>query len=353
MAKNATGKKFRAPSIQTTPTSVPEGMVVDFLTGRFFRDTPEEYVRQNIEKALVRQYRYDPLDAAPEFPIKIGSARKRVDIVIFKPGVEHQQQNVWLLVETKSADTKPGNAKEGVGQLQSYMAACVNSEYGLWTNGDDRFCYAKRRTKTGLSFEEIIDIPALGQTELDAQRPKLGDLMPVTGDNLLFAFRRCHNKIAGAQGLHKDAAFWELLKIIFCKIEDERSPTLNFFVTPTELVDSTSAATAKARVQDLFNTKVLRKYPTIFEENDRTIPLKPDVVAFVVGQLQRYSLLRSPVDVKGVAYEEIVGSNLRGDRGEFFTPRNACRMAVAMIDPSPDEGCSIPRVAPAAFSSPP
>ena len=337
MAMRAASKKFRAPSIEAVPQGVPDGMVVDFLTGRFFRDTPEEYVRQNIEKAIVRQYRYDPADAAPEFPIKVGVARKRVDVVIFKVGVEHLQQNAWLLVETKSADTKPSNAKEGVGQLQSYMAACVNCEYGLWTNGDDRFCYAKRTTKSGLRFEEIIDIPSLGQTEIDAQRPKLRDLMPVTGDNLLFAFRRCHNKIAGAQGLQKDAAFWELLKIIFCKIEDERSSALNFFVTPTELVNSTSATTAKLRVQELFKTKVLKKYLTIFEDNDRTIQLKPDVIAFIVGQLQRYSLLRSPVDVKGVAYEEIVGSNLRGDRGEFFTPRNACRMAVAMIDPSPEE----------------
>ena len=337
MATTAAAKKFRAPSIQAAPQGVPDGMIVDFLTGRFFRDTPEEYVRQNIEKALVRQYRYDPADAVPEFPIKVGSARKRVDVMIFKPGVEHLQQNAWLLVETKSADTKPSNAKEGIGQLQSYMAACVNCEYGLWTNGDDRFCFAKRTSKTAHRFEEIIDIPAIGQTEIDAQRPKLRDLMPVTGDNLLFAFRRCHNKIAGAQGLQKDAAFWELLKIIFCKIEDERSSALNFFVTPTELVDSTSAATAKQRVQELFNSKVLKKYPTIFEDNDRTIQLKSDVIAFVVGQLQRYSLLRSPVDVKGIAYEEIVGSNLRGDRGEFFTPRNACRMAVAMIDPTPDE----------------
>lgn len=337
MAVAAAKKKFRAPSIQATPIGIPDGMIVDFLTGRFFHDTPEEYVRQNIEKALVRQYRYDPANAVPEFPIKVGSSRKRVDVVIFKPGADHIQENAWLLVETKSADTKPSNAKEGVDQLKSYMAACVNCEYGLWTNGDDRFCFAKRTSKTGHRFEEIIDIPAAGQTEIDAQRPKLRDLMPVTGDNLLFAFRRCHNKIAGAQGLQKDAAFWELLKIIFCKIEDERSSSLNFFVTPTELVNSTSAASAKARVQELFNSKVLKKYPTIFEENDRTLQLKPDVVAFVVGQLQRYSLLRSPVDVKGVAYEEIVGSNLRGDRGEFFTPRNACRMAVAMIDPNPDE----------------
>ncbi|HEV8413039.1 MAG TPA: N-6 DNA methylase [Bryobacteraceae bacterium] len=47
-----------------------------------------------------------------------------------------------------------------------------------------------------------------------------------------------------------------------------------------------------------------------------------------------YSLLESDIDVKGRAYEEIVGSNLRGDRGEFFTPRNICRMAVAMLDPN-------------------
>ncbi len=37
--------------------AVPEGKVADFLTGKHMRDTPEEYVRQNLEKALVRQYR--------------------------------------------------------------------------------------------------------------------------------------------------------------------------------------------------------------------------------------------------------------------------------------------------------
>ncbi|MYD32042.1 MAG: SAM-dependent DNA methyltransferase, partial [Nitrospira sp. SB0661_bin_20] len=36
-------------------------------------------------------------------------------------------------------------------------------------------------------------------------------------------------------------------------------------------------------------------------------------------------------DAKGDAYEELVGENLRGDRGEFFTPRNVCDMAVQMV----------------------
>lgn len=326
-----------APSV-TPAGSVPEGKVADFLTGKVVNDTPEEYVRQNIEKALVRQYKFAPKDCQPEFRIKVGSSRKRVDIVVFGPGQEHNQSNCQVLIETKRSDVKATHRTEGVGQLQSYMAACLNAKYGIWTNGDDKFCFAKRSNgKGGWDFEEIIDIPGFGQSEEDVQRPKRKDLKVATADNLLFAFRRCHNYIAAHEGKQKTEAFWELLKLIFTKIEDERSTSLNFYVTPAERANSSSASAAKRRIQALFEEKVVKKYPTIFEERDRTIDLKPSVIAYVVSQLQSYSLLYTPVDVKGVAYEEIVGSNLRGDRGEFFTPRNACRMAVTMLDPKPDE----------------
>ena len=318
--------------------SVPDGKVADFLTGKFVNDTPEEYVRQNIEKALVRQYKYVPTDCTPEFPIKVGSSRKRIDIVVFDKGSDHAQANAYILVETKKADVKPSSRTEGVGQLHSYMASCLNAKYGMWTNGTERFCFAKRGDgKGGWKFEEIIDIPGFGQTEADAQRPDRKDLKVATADNLLFAFRRCHNYIAAHEGKQKTEAFWELLKLIFTKIEDERAPKLSFFATPSERSNSTVASAAKKRIQGLFEQRVVKKYPTIFDAKDADIDLKPEVVAYVVTELQGYSLLRSPVDVKGVAYEEIVGSNLRGDRGEFFTPRNACRMAVAMLDPQPEE----------------
>lgn len=318
--------------------SVPEGKVADFLTGKFVKDTAEEYVRQNLEKALVRQYKYPAMDCAPEFQIKVGSSRKRADIAVFHQGKEHEQSNAYILVETKRPEVKPSNKSDGVEQLKSYMAACVNVQYGMWTNGDERFCYAKRTDGNGeWVFDEIIDIPAFGQKEEDAQRPKRKDLKVATADNLLFAFRRCHNYIAAHEGKQKTEAFWELLKLIFAKIEDERSRQMSFYVTPTERENSTAAGPAKKRIQTLFTNKVAKKYPTIFNAKDEDIDLEPGVVAYVVSQLQGYSLLASPVDVKGVAYEEIVGSNLRGDRGEFFTPRNACRMAVTMLNPQPDE----------------
>lgn len=317
--------------------AIPDGKIVDFLTGEFVNDTPEEYVRQNIEKALVRQYKYSAVNCEPEFKIKMGSAKPRVDIVVFETASKHEQVNTYILIETKKPGTSPQDKKDGIGQLQSYIAACANAQYGLWTNGDDRFCFAKRVKAGTIIFEEIVDIPSAGQSEADAARPRRSDLMAATADNLLFAFRRCHNYIAGTEGMQKPEAFWELLKIIFCKIEDERSKVLEFFVTPSELASTTSAAAAKARIIKLFTDKVVKKYPNIFIGADREIHLKSNVAAYVVSQLQRYSLLASRVDVKGVAYEEVVGSNLRGDRGEFFTPRNACRMAVTMLNPQYDE----------------
>jgi type I restriction enzyme M protein len=329
---------IHAPSIEVTVGAIPDGKVIDFLTGQPVFDTPEEYVRQNIEKALVRQYRYDPANCLPEFPIKVGSSRKRVDIVAFESAqVIKSQENAHLLVETKRAGTNPAAKKEGVDQLKSYMATCLNAKYGLWTNGEDRFVFAKRFQNKSIEFEQIVDIPTFGQSEAEAQRPKRKDLMPATADNLLFAFKRCHNYIAGTEGMQKPDAFWELLKLIFCKIEDERSGVLQFFVTPAELSSAFASAAAKTRVQRILEERVVGKYPTIFVGGDRELNLKPNVVAYVVSQLQGYSLLASSVDVKGIAYEEIVGSNLRGDRGEFFTPRNACRMAVTMLDPQPSE----------------
>lgn len=334
---------FSAPATNTPLVTVagtlPEGKIADFLTGRFVNDTPEEYVRQNLEKALVRQYRYNPKLCIPEYPIKVGSAKKRVDIAIFDADAESlYQENTFLIVETKRAGISPKAKDDGVEQLKFYLSACVNAKYGLWTNGDERFSFVKRITsKKKIEFEPIVDIPIFGQTEEDLERPKRRDLMRATGDNLLFAFRRCHNYIAGTEGMHKSEAFWELLKLIFCKIEDERSNVLQFYVNSTELSSANSSVAAKDRIEQIFEKRVIGKYPTIFKGMDGHIQLKPNVVTFVVSQLQRYSLLNSPVDVKGVAYEEVVGSNLRGDRGEFFTPRSACRMAVQMLDPQPTD----------------
>jgi type I restriction enzyme M protein len=203
----------------------------------------------------------------------------------------------------------------------------------MWTNGVERFCYRRIESGGQMNMEEVPDLPGFGREGEEDDRPRFDQLKPATSDALLFAFRRCHNYIAGNQGLQKPQAFWELLKLIFCKIHDERSSDeVQFYAAANERHGVNGPLKVQKRIESVF-TQVKNDYPTIFKKSE-VIELKPVVLAYLVTQLQMYSLLESDIDVKGRAYEEIVGSNLRGDRGEFFTPRNICRMAVEMLDPS-------------------
>ena len=313
---------------------VQQGRVLDYIDGLTQRkETPEEYVRQEIAKSLVREYGYEKAEVAVEFGLRMGSRRPRADLVIFGEADSHTQDRARVIIECKSEKTKANARKDGVGQLQSYLSACPNVQYGMWTNGVERFCYRRVDVAGVVGFEEIPDIPGKGRSEDEVERPRFDQLKVASSDALLFAFRRCHNYIAGNQGLQKPEAFWELLKVIFCKIHDERlSREVEFYATTKERNGLNGRLKAKKRLESLF-AEVKTEYPTIFRPNE-DIELNPEVLAYIVSQLQMYSLLESDVDVKGRAYEEIVGSNLRGDRGEFFTPRNICQMAVAMLDPS-------------------
>jgi len=316
---------------------VQQGKLLDFIDGQTQRDeTPEEYVRQEIAKSLVREYGYPKTHIAVEFTLRVGTRKPRADLVVFSIEGSPSQEAAHLIIECKAQTVKSNDRKAGVGQLHSYLSVCPNARYGMWTNGLERFCYRRVEKDGQISFEDVPDIPRYGQTGDEAERPKFEKLSPASSDALLFAFRRCHNYIAGNQGLQKPEAFWELLKLIFCKIHDERnSQEVEFYAGANERSGINGTLKVKARIDRLFSA-VKKDYPSIFPANE-AIGLTPSVLAYLVGQLQMYSLLESDVDVKGHAYEEIVGANLRGDRGEFFTPRNVCNMAVAMLDPGENQ----------------
>ena len=52
-------------------TTLPDGKICDFIDGTIRNDTPEEYVRQNIERRLVKELSYKPERIAVEFTIFI------------------------------------------------------------------------------------------------------------------------------------------------------------------------------------------------------------------------------------------------------------------------------------------
>ena len=62
---------------------IPEGKICDYVDGKFRNDTPEEYVRQTIEKRLINEHKYSTKQVKVEYTLQVGSSKKRADLVIF------------------------------------------------------------------------------------------------------------------------------------------------------------------------------------------------------------------------------------------------------------------------------
>lgn len=318
-------RKVVVEQIMSESSLIPAGKLRCYVTGKYRPDTPEEHVRQRMARSLVEEYGYSKTDMALEFKIPLGSSSKRADIAVFSAGTPHTLENIIIIVESKKDTVKPTNKDNGIEQLKSYLSATPSSRYGLWV-GSEIKAFEKSDEYGLIHFKEIIDIPFADGRSATAN--KFSDLVPAT-DVLKDVFKRCHNYISANQGGSKEAAFHEFLKIIFCKVFDEKySKTPQFYINIGGQRNSKDTRAVDGRIQALFKD-VCDEYGYIFGKDEK-IDLKPEVIAYIVGELQKYSLLETDYDYKGQAYEEIVGNNSRGERGEFFTPRNLCKLAVEM-----------------------
>lgn len=129
---------------------IPDGKICDYNDGKFRNDTPEEYVRQTIEKRLVNEHKYVPSQVKIEYTLQVGSRKPRADIVIWDRDVAEQSQgNIKLIIECKKETVDARNAKDGIGQLQSYMSVCPNCEWGMWTNSIQTIVFRKTVDESG------------------------------------------------------------------------------------------------------------------------------------------------------------------------------------------------------------
>ncbi|MHA2371167.1 MAG: type I restriction enzyme HsdR N-terminal domain-containing protein, partial [Candidatus Hodarchaeales archaeon] len=96
------------------------GFIIDRITGRKLKDTPEEFVRQNFELILLEEYKYSAKDIEINFKIRLGRQSKRAAIVIFE-GENRTQENIYLICQVKRPRIKPDDKNYGLDQLKSYL----------------------------------------------------------------------------------------------------------------------------------------------------------------------------------------------------------------------------------------
>ena len=97
---------------ETKVIVIPEGKICDYVDGKFRNDTPEEYVRQTIEKRLVNEHKYSPKQIRIEYTLQLGSRKPRADIVIFKDSdTEQTQNNIYPELFTPVPDNRLNTEK--------------------------------------------------------------------------------------------------------------------------------------------------------------------------------------------------------------------------------------------------
>ena len=313
---------------------VKEGYVRDYISGVEVKATPEEIEAvQVFSKILVEDYGYpkDVIQTRPQFRVKVrpSDVKKEypVDIAVFKTPNKSDDE-IYLVVECKKK-----NRKDGKTQLEDYLRFC-RAQLGVWFNGEERLFLRKYEKDGEILFEEIPNIPDYGQRIEDIGKFKRSDLKPT--HNLKSVFKSIRNYLAGNAigATNDDVLAQQLINIIFCKIFDER-------FTPSDSILSfragvgESANTIKKRIDEIFEG-VKRKYKEVISTNDEII-LDSSSVAYVVGELQNYCLIDTERDVVADAFEVFIGHALKGDKGQFFTPRNVIKMMVEIMDPSDED----------------
>lgn len=345
--KTASGQGLVDRSSKYAAT-IPAGYTLDYITGKQIKESPKELVRQRIVRALIHEYGFSPDDMHNDFSC---GPRKKVDVAIFHHGKPHFPENLSRVVICRPEPNVGKNtvrirdfdqAAKDLEELESIVRDIETIKYGLWTNGLELFFLEKERKRFETKCNPIGDWP-MAEESLGT-KDVVSDAHTRVADSemLKITFRRCHNFIHGNEGMPKDAAFWQFLYLIFCKMHDEnlrskqrQSWQRRFWAGPKEQFEEAGRHEIRKRVESLFK-EVKKQYQNIFRGNEE-ISLSDRALSFIVSELAKYDFTRTDVDAKGVAYQELVGVNLRGDRGQYFTPRGVVKLVVEMLDPKEHE----------------
>ncbi len=307
--------------------------IKDFATGRLVKVSPEEEVRQEYEQVLVESYGYKKSEMDIEVPIPRGTGYfpDRADIVVFQSSSGRDPaKDIVGIVETKRPERQ-----DGLSQLKSYMTA-TSALWGVWTNGDDIAYVCRPPGQSQVVDNYINDIPVRGQPVDFIGNIKKSDLKPFERQHLKSVFRRILRTLyANTNISRREKLGNEMIKLIFSKIEDEKTyldRPPDFRATAGEPPDQ-----VKERVIKLFNrVKNELKEDGVFLEHE-SVTLDSRSVTWVVGQLERGSLLKTDTDVVGDAFEVFAESRLVGEKGEFFTPRGVIDLSVRLTNPKIEE----------------
>lgn len=331
--------EYKIEKVKEKPTKAPQNFCVyEYnnekyifcpIRNKLYKAKPEEIVRQWWIYRLRDAYGYEFSQIDVEVKVIVGAteAKKRADIVVY---TDAKKKVPRIFIEVK----KP-NRKDGIEQLKVYQNA-TGCRLGLWSNGTPPHVYLLRTEPTGdveeTSWRELRNIPSKNEKLSDVDNPiTRKELEPL--NDFLSIVRECEDYIKAHEGSN---VFDEIFKLIIAKLFDEKTYLKNddskahfrvgVFEAPEE---------ARVRIDELFE-EATKRWSEIFEENEKIL-LNDESLAYAVSALQKAYLLKSPADILGSAFEVMVNPDMKGNKGQYFTPRHVVKMCIDILKPQDRE----------------
>ncbi|MBC9795418.1 methylation-associated defense system DNA methyltransferase MAD2 [Sinomicrobium weinanense] len=329
-----------------------DNQLICTLTGEVKKIKAQESNLQSVIIMLNEEYGFDLDDMERDFKIEYTdpdtsrTKKQKIELAVFEKGKPHEQKHIIRICIVQDDKIKETDKKKGLAAtLENAMGAVESCEFGLWANGSSYHFLQKEEDALGYDYEfvDLSDFPGEGETLDDLDRADRSSSRKPANDSLIKVFKRSHDYIYGNEGRKKDA-FWQLLNLIFCKLYDEKrrficaekgeSYRRKFWVGVKEQNTEDGRKAVADRIKGLFEElKSDSVFSEVFDGNE-AIGLTDKGLAFIAGELAKYSFLDASVDVKGMAYETIVSNTLKQEAGQFFTPRNIIKAMVEMLNPN-------------------
>lgn len=314
--------------------------------------TPEERVRQYYIAILANKYGYSLEQMDQELKVnnsKRGQGKARADIVIWKSEQDKKDKKAaFIVVECKAENVKV--RVEDYYQGFNY-ASWAHAEFFVTTNEKETKYFNVDPAYLPQKLDEVVAIPTAKDVDDAARIEQIKNQTKLfTRDEFTKTLRTCHNIIRNNDKLSPEAAFDEISKLLFMKIRFERDNKGMKVFTKQEYLDAAQNHEKNVRpglkgtdlyalsyMQFLFRTtKEFFKDDRLFDDKDE-INIRENSFIQILEKLETFNLSDTQDDVKGIAFEEFLGTTFRGELGQFFTPRTIVDFMTEILDPQEGE----------------
>ena len=328
-----------------------DGKVFCPLKNKWLVAKPEEKVRQKYICSLVNEYGYSIDQMAQELKVtnsQRGQGKARADIVIWKSKKDKDDKKAaFIVVECKAENVKV--RVEDYYQGFNY-AAWAHADFFVTTNEKETKFFNVDPAYLPQKLEEVVAIPTAKEVN-DARRIEQikNQTKTFTREEFTKTLQSCHNIIRNNDKLSPEAAFDEISKLLFMKIRYERQQrgtkvfTKDEYLSQADNYEKNVRPGLRARgidqpyMQNLFETtKIEFKEDHLFEESD-DIKIRENSFVQILEKLENFNLSDTQDDVKGIAFEQFLGTTFRGELGQFFTPRTIVDFMTDILDPQEGE----------------